>query len=70
MRADPDRAQYFLTAQDVDIFPGQAQIKAFALLDREDCGYVYKTPDAMEGYETDYVRVALGDIYYFSIDSD
>ncbi len=38
-----------------------------ALLDREDCGYVYRTPrDAAEG-KTDYVRVALGDIYYFSV---
>jgi adenylate cyclase len=41
-----------------------------ALLDREDCGHVYKTPGEMQGHETDYVRVALGDIYYFSIDAD
>ncbi|MFQ5953819.1 MAG: winged helix-turn-helix domain-containing protein [Kiloniellales bacterium] len=38
-----------------------------ALLDREDCGYVYRTPrDASEG-ATEFVRVALGDIYYFSV---
>jgi TolB-like protein/class 3 adenylate cyclase len=38
-----------------------------ALLDREDCGYVYRTPkDAPEG-ATEFVRVALGDIYYFSV---
>jgi TolB-like protein/class 3 adenylate cyclase/Flp pilus assembly protein TadD len=37
------------------------------LLDREDCGYVYRTPgDTPEG-ATEYVRVALGDIYYFSV---
>jgi TolB-like protein/class 3 adenylate cyclase/tetratricopeptide (TPR) repeat protein len=38
-----------------------------ALLDREDCGYVYRTPgDTPEG-ATEFVRVALGDIYHFSV---
>ena len=34
-----------------------------ALLDRDDCGYIYRTPDEA----TEFVRVALGDIYYFSV---
>ncbi len=41
-------------------FPG-------ALLGREECGYVYRNPDSSSGQQIEYVRVALGDIYYFSV---
>jgi tetratricopeptide (TPR) repeat protein len=38
-----------------------------ALLNREDCGYVYRTPEDTPEGATEFVRVALGDIYYFSV---
>ena len=38
-----------------------------ALLDREDCGYVYEDKGGSAENATEYVRVALGDIYYFSV---
>ena len=38
-----------------------------ALLNREDCGYVYRTPEDTPEGATAFVRVALGDIYYFSV---
>ncbi len=41
-------------------FPG-------ALLGREECGYIYLNPDGSAEQQSEYVRVALGDIYYFSV---
>ncbi len=41
-------------------FPG-------ALLGREECGYVYRNPGGGSKQRVEYVRVALGDIYYFSV---
>ena len=42
-------------------FPG-------SLLGREDCGYVYRLPENTPAGAGDYVRVALGDVYYFSVE--
>ena len=41
-------------------FPG-------AMLGREECGYVYRNPGEGSEQRIEYVRVALGDIYYFSV---
>ena len=41
-------------------FPG-------ALLGREECGYVYRNPEGRVEDQNEYVRVAIGDIYYFSV---
>ena len=38
-----------------------------ALLGREDCGYVYRNASGSPEEENEYVRVALGEIYYFSV---
>jgi adenylate cyclase len=38
-----------------------------ALLGREDCGYVYRNPNGSADAHNQYVRVALGQIYYFSV---
>lgn len=38
-----------------------------ALLGREDCGYVYRNPDGGPEQKNKYVRVSVGDVYYFSV---
>jgi TolB-like protein/class 3 adenylate cyclase/cytochrome c-type biogenesis protein CcmH/NrfG len=38
-----------------------------AMLGREDCGYVYRNPNGSANAHNQYVRVALGQIYYFSV---
>lgn len=37
------------------------------LLGRDDCGYVYENPGGTPANQNEYVRVSIGDIYYFSI---
>ncbi|MDZ7829785.1 MAG: winged helix-turn-helix domain-containing tetratricopeptide repeat protein [Halofilum sp. (in: g-proteobacteria)] len=37
------------------------------LLGREDCGQVYRNPDGTPEQRNQYVRVSIGDIYYFSL---
>lgn len=44
-------------------FPG-------TLLGREDCGYVYRNPDGTPEERNEYVRVSIGDIYYFSVSAN
>ena len=34
---------------------------------RDDCGYVYRNPNGSAAEQNEYVRVALGSIYYFSL---
>ena len=41
-------------------FPG-------TLLGREDCGYVYRNPDGTSEQQDQFIRVSVGDIYYFSV---
>lgn len=38
------------------------------VMGRNDCGYVYRNPDGNREQQNEYVRVALGSIYYFSAD--
>ncbi|MDJ0957889.1 MAG: winged helix-turn-helix domain-containing protein [Arenicellales bacterium] len=35
---------------------------------REDCGYVYRNPDGTRDEQNEYVRLALGNIYYFTVE--
>ena len=37
------------------------------LAGREDCGYVYRTPEGATEGNKQYVHVSIGDIYYFSV---
>lgn len=37
------------------------------LLGREDCGHVYRNPDGSPDQRNQYVRVSIGDVYYFSV---
>ena len=37
-----------------------------AMLGREDCGIVYRNPDGTHEQENEFVRVALGEVYFFS----
>ena len=38
------------------------------VLGRDDCGYVYRNPGGTPGEHNEYVRAALGNIYYFSVE--
>ena len=35
---------------------------------RDDCGHIYHNPNGSSDEQNEYVRVALGNIYYFSAD--
>jgi len=37
------------------------------LLGRDDCGSVYRNPNGTADERNEYVRVALGNLYYFSL---
>lgn len=37
------------------------------LLGREDCGHVYRNPEGNPEHNNEFVRIAVGDIYYFSV---
>jgi len=37
------------------------------LLGREDCGHVYRNPEGTTQQHNEFVRVSIGDIYYFSV---
>jgi adenylate cyclase len=38
-----------------------------SLILREDCGYVYRNPKGAEDDQNEYVRVGLGEVYFFSV---
>lgn len=40
------------------------------LLGREECGHVYRNPEGTPEQNNEFVRVAVGDIYYFSVSPD
>jgi adenylate cyclase len=39
-----------------------------ALILRKDCGYVYRNPAGTADEQNEYVRVAVGEVYFFSVD--
>jgi adenylate cyclase len=38
-----------------------------ALILREDCGYVYRNPEGTTDSQNEYVRVGLGEVFFFSV---
>ena len=38
-----------------------------SMLGREDCGYVYRNPNGSGEDQNEYVRLAVGSVYYFSV---
>ena len=38
-----------------------------SMLGRDDCGHVYRNPEGRAPEQNEFVRVALGSVYYFSV---
>ena len=38
------------------------------MLGRKDCGYVYRNPNGTRDAQNEYVRLALGNLYYFTVE--
>jgi adenylate cyclase len=62
------RNQTTMLSGTVQIREGQLCIQIpSALLDRDDCGYVYRHDSGSAQEKNEYVHVTIGDVYFFSV---